>query len=69
MGSIPGLGRSHVPWGTTTPEPVSHSYGAHVLRRPEPVHPEPVLCNKRSHRNAMKSSHCLSQIEKACAQQ
>ena len=41
---------------------------------PEPVHLEPVLCNKRSHRDqsphtAMKSSPHSPQLEKARAQQ
>ena len=32
-------------------EPVSHKYGAHVPQLLKPTHLEPMLCNKRSHRN------------------
>ena len=32
-------------------EPVSHNYWARMLQLLKPVNLEPVLCNKRSHRN------------------
>ena len=38
-GSIPGLGRSHMPW----------SSWAHAPQLLKPACLEPVLCNKRSH--------------------
>ena len=63
-GSSPGLGRSHmpqIPHGATKPmchnywacalEPMSHNYWAHMSQLLKPAHLEPVLCNKRSHRN------------------
>ena len=40
-GSIPGLGRSHMPW----------SNWARAPQLLKPAHLEPVLCNKRGHRN------------------
>ena len=41
MGSIPGPGGSHMPW----------SSWAHAPQLLKPVHLEPVLRNKKSHRN------------------
>ena len=59
-GSIPGLGRSHMPrsnkpvchnyWACTL-EPASYNNWAHVLQLLKPACLEPVLYNKRSHRN------------------
>ena len=46
-GSIPGLGRSHMPWSNL----------AHVPQLLKPVRLEPVLHNKRSHCNE-KPAHC-----------
>ena len=45
-----------------------------LLQLLKPVNPEPMLQNKKSHHNEMptttvKSSPCLSQLEKACMQQ
>ena len=64
-GSIPGPGRSHMP-GATKPvrhnywacalEPVNHNYWACVLQLLKPACLEPVLLNKRSHRNE-RSTH------------
>ena len=67
MGSIPGLGRSHVPWGnkgcvpqlslyTTTTEPVLWSPGAATTEPAccnyrSPHAVEPALCNKGSQRS------------------
>ena len=39
------------------PEPESHSYWARVLQLLKPTHLEPVLHNKRSHRNEKPSHH------------
>ena len=50
-------------------EPVSLNYWACVLQLLKPARLEPVLCNKRSHRTATKSSPRSSQLEKARAQQ
>ena len=38
-------------------KPVRHNYWAHVPQLPKPTHLEPVLCNKRSHRDE-KPTHC-----------
>ena len=38
-------------------EPASHNYWAHVPQLLKPVHLEPVLCNKRSHRNEKPAHH------------
>ena len=38
-------------------EPASHNYWAHMLQLLKAAHLEPVLCNKRSHRNE-KPAHC-----------
>ena len=54
MGSIPDLGRWHIIW----------SNKAHATRL-KPMHPEPVLRNKRSLLNAVKHSPCSPQLEKA----
>ena len=58
-------------------EPASHNYWAHMPQLLKPAGLEPVLRNKRSHRNekpahcntAMKSSSCSLQLEKAYAHQ
>ena len=46
-GSIPGLGRSHMMWGSVAcgPQPL------------KPLHLEPVLRNKRSHRDEKPANH------------
>ena len=46
-GSSPGLGRSHMPW----------SNKVHAPQLLKPAHLEPVLRNKRSHRNEKPSHH------------
>ena len=46
-GSTPGPGRSHVP----------QSNEAHAPQLLKPVHLEPVLRNKRSHRNEKPANH------------
>ena len=46
----------HSYWACS-PEPTSHNYWAHVPQLLKPVCLEPVLCNKRSHRNE-KTVHC-----------
>ena len=46
----------HNYWAGTL-EPVSHDYWACVPQLPKPVHLEPVLCNKRSHRNEKPMHH------------
>ena len=65
-GSIPGPGRSHMPWSNKAHaphywacalEPVSHNYWAHVPQLLKPAHLEPVLRNKRSHRNEKPVNH------------
>ena len=38
-------------------EPVSHNYWAHVPQLLRPAHLEPMLCNKRSHRNEKPVHH------------
>ena len=38
-------------------EPTSHNYWAHMPQLLKPVHLEPVLCNKRSHRNEKTEHH------------
>ena len=55
-------------------EPTSHKYWAHVPQLLKPMRLEPVLLNKRSHRNEKPSPHTksgprLPQLEKAHAQQ
>ena len=47
---------------TTTTEPTCsrathHNYRTHVLHLLKPSHPEPVLCNKRSHRSEKPTHH------------
>ena len=64
----------HHSYWTCAPEPMSHNYGAHMPQLPKPAHLEPMLCNKRSHRNektntAVKSRPHSPQLEKACVQQ
>ena len=44
-------------WWACTLELMSHNYGAHVPQLLKPTRLEPVLCNKRSHRNE-KHTHC-----------
>ena len=60
MGSTCGLGRFRMLW----------SNQARVPRLPKPVHPEPMLYNKRNH-CCEKSIYCpyLPQLEKAGTQQ
>ena len=61
--------------GTTTTEPMRHNYWARMLQLPKFMRLEPMLHNKRSHRNekavhtATKSSPRLLQLEKARAHQ
>ena len=65
-GSSPGPGKSHMR-GATKPmphnywacalEPVSHNYWVHVLQLLKPACLEPVLCNKRSHRDEKPTHH------------
>ena len=54
-------------------KPVCHNYWAHVPQLLKPMCLEPMLCNKRSHRNesspATKSSPHSPQLEKARVQQ
>ena len=38
-------------------EPANHNYWAHVLQLLKPMCLEPVLCNKRSHRNEKPTHH------------
>ena len=52
---IPRASEQLSPCAPTT-EPTSHNYWAHVPQLPQPVHLEPLLRNKRSHRNE-KSVH------------
>ena len=47
MGSVPGLGRFHVPWSGL----------AHALQLLKPVCLEPVLRNKRSHHSEKPVLH------------
>ena len=47
-GSIPGLGRCHMPQAA---KPVGHRYGAHVSQLLKVVSLESVLRNKRSHQH------------------
>ena len=42
-------------------EPASHSYWAHVLQLLKPARLEPMLCNKRNHRNE-KPTHCNEKL-------
>ena len=61
---IPGLGRSHV----------LRSNWAHTPQLLKPVHLEPMLRNKRTHRNEKPAHHKKSsprqmQLKKACVQQ
>ena len=55
-------------------KPVRHNYWAHVPQLLKPVCLEPVLRNKRNHRNEKpvhrnRVAPCSPQLEKACAQQ
>ena len=52
-GSSPGPGRSHMPWGNwaRAPQLLSLHSRAREPRLLRPVHLEPVLPNKRGHRN------------------
>ena len=55
-------------------QPVSHNYWAHMPQLLKPVCLEPVLCNKRSHRNEKPMHHSKGsprspQLEKARVQQ
>ena len=59
-------------WSPWALRPMRHNYWAHMLQLLKPACLEPMLCNKRSHRNentATKSSPRLPQLEKARAQQ
>ena len=75
MGSSPGLGRSHRPRSKEAPAPqlLSLHSRAREPQLPKPVCLEPVLRNKRSHRNEKpvyrKSSPRLPQLETARVQQ
>ena len=76
MGSIPGIGRSHMQQGNyaCTPQLLSSCSRACASQRLSLPALEPVLCNKRSRCNEKpehcnKSSPCPPQLEKACAQQ
>ena len=44
-------------YGACALEPTSHNYWAHVPQLLKPVHLEPVLGNKRSHRNEKPAHH------------
>ena len=75
-GLSPGLGRSHMPRSTSAcvPQLLSLHSRACEPQLLKPMSLEPVLCNKRSHRNekpthCKKSSPCLPQLENARAQQ
>ena len=67
MGSIPGPGRSHTLRRAAKPvrhnywacalEPVSHNYWACMPQLLKPMHLEPVLHNKRSHRGEKPVHH------------
>ena len=59
MGLSPGPGRSHRPRSNKAraPQLLSLCSRAHVLQLLKPVCLEPVLSNKRSHRNE-KPAHC-----------
>ena len=46
----------HNYWACTL-QPMSHNYWAHVPQLLKPAHLEPVLCNKRSHRNEKPVHH------------
>ena len=62
MGSIPGLGRSHMPWSYEAHEPqlLSLCLRAWELQLLDPKALEPELSNKRSHSNE-KPVHCNRQ--------
>ena len=49
VGSIPGLGHFHMP--QSNEKPVHLNYRACVLLLLKPMHLEPVLPNRRSHRD------------------
>ena len=53
MGLSPGPGRSHVPWSNwaRAPQLLSLHSRAHEPQLPKPMRLEPVLRNKRNHRN------------------
>ena len=59
MGWSPGLGRSHMPQSNEAHAPrlLSPCSRAHEPQLLKPAHLEPVLHNKRSHRNE-KPIHC-----------
>ena len=44
-------------YGACALEPASHNYGAHVPQLLKPVRLEPMLRNKRSHRNEKPVHH------------
>ena len=52
-GSSPGPGRSHMPWSSKAcaPQLLGLRSRAQESQLLKPTHLEPVLCNKRSHRN------------------
>ena len=56
MGSIPGLGRFHLP---RTTKAMCHNLSAPVLQVLKPVCLESVLCNKRSHHNENCALHII----------
>ena len=64
LGQLKPVG--HSSWNLRALEPACHSYRAGVLELLKPVHPEPVLCNKRSlcnekpmyHSEKVAHSHC-----------
>ena len=47
----------HSYWSPGTPEPKGHDYWTHVLQLRMPASLEPVLWNKRSHRNKKAVQH------------
>ena len=58
-GLSPGLGRSHMPWGNQARAPQLLSLRSRT-REPQllkPVHLEPMLRNKRSHRSEKLAHH------------
>ena len=57
--SVPGPGRSHMPWSNYTCEPqlLSPRSGARQPQLLKPVCLEPVLCNQRSHSNEKPVYH------------
>ena len=71
IGSIPGPGGSHMPWGNQAwlPQQRRTCFRAHKLQLQGPCSATREAIAMRSPRTAMKNSPSLLQLEKACTKQ